>query len=227
MEEKTREPQYQYELEIKEKYGLAKLGIMTNQTWHDDPRRLSFVLARYKFAAKMLSGKKRVIEIGCGDAFATRIVQQEVEHVTVMDFDPVFIKDVIERMNPRWPVETLVHNMLDGRIPGDPFDAAYALDVLEHILPKDERQFISNIVASLKKHGMLILGMPSIQSQPYASRLSKEGHVNCKDASDFRALMQEYFHHVFVFSMNDEVVHTGFSPMANYLIAVCCEPKSE
>lgn len=226
MEPKTREPQYQYELEIKEKYGLAKLGIMSNQCWHDDPRRLSFVLARYKFAAKMLSGKKRVVEVGCGDAFATRIVQQEVNHVTVVDFDPVFINDVIERMNPRWPVETLVHNMLEGPLPGESFDGAYALDVLEHILPKDERQFISNIVASLNDHGMLILGMPSLQSQPYASPLSKAGHVNCKDASDFRTLMMEYFHHVFVFSMNDEVVHTGFSPMANYLIAVCCEQKN-
>jgi hypothetical protein len=69
------------------------------------------------------------------------------------------------------------------------------------------------------------LGMPSVQSQPYASPLSKAGHVNCKDATDFRNLMMEYFHHVFVFSMNDEVVHTGFSPMANYLIAVCFEQK--
>jgi hypothetical protein len=67
--------------------------------------------------------------------------------------------------------------------------------------------------------------MPSIQSQPYASPLSKAGHVNCKDAPDFRALLSNFFHHVFIFSMNDEVVHTGFYPMANYLIAVCCEQK--
>jgi len=28
---------------------------------------------------------------------------------------------------------------------------------------------------------------------------------------EFRALMQKYFHHVFMFSMNDEVVHTGYT----------------
>jgi hypothetical protein len=33
--------------------------------------------------------------------------------------------------------------------------------------------------------------------------------------------MERYFHAVFLFSMNDEVVHTGFAPMAHYLIAVC------
>jgi 2-polyprenyl-3-methyl-5-hydroxy-6-metoxy-1,4-benzoquinol methylase len=225
MNQKTQEPQYQYELEIKEKYGLAQLGIMSNQCWFDDPRRLAFVLARYKFVAKMLSGKNNVAEVGCGDAFATRIVQQEVKKVTAVDFDPVFINDIRERMNPRWPMDTMVHDMLDGPILSQSFDGAYALDVLEHIAPVDEHKFILNIVASLQEHGTLILGLPSIQSQAYASKLSKEGHVNCKDASDFRKLMMEYFHHVFIFSMNDEVVHTGFYPMANYLFAVCCEQK--
>jgi hypothetical protein len=30
---------------------------------------------------------------------------------------------------------------------------------------------------------------------------------------------------VFLFSMNDEVVHTGFYPMAHYLFAVCADRK--
>ena len=33
--------------------------------------------------------------------------------------------------------------------------------------------------------------------------------------------MQRYFHDVFMFSMNDEVVHTGFHAMAHYLFALC------
>ena len=68
--------------------------------------------------------------------------------------------------------------------------------------------------------GVLIVGSPSIQSQAYASPPSKAGHVNCKDAPALRSLMLEYFVNVFMFSMNDEVVHTGFYPMAHYLFAV-------
>jgi hypothetical protein len=34
--------------------------------------------------------------------------------------------------------------------------------------------------------------------------------------------MAKFFHHVFIFSMNDEVVHTGFYPMAHYLLALGC-----
>jgi hypothetical protein len=39
--------------------------------------------------------------------------------------------------------------------------------------------------------------------------------------------MEDYFHNVFVFSMNDEVVHTGYYPMAHYLFAVCAGKKIE
>ena len=217
-EEHTKEPQYQRGLELY-RDGAEVLGPMMNQVWHDDPRRLTFVLARYKFVAKMLSGKKRALEIGCADAFGTRVVQQEVPSVVAVDFDPVFVKDVQSRMHERWPFECRVHDMLDG--PLEPvFDAAYSLDVLEHIEAKDERRFLANIAGSLVDDGVLIIGTPSIQSQTYASPNSKAGHVNCKDAAELKALMLSFFTNVFMFSMNDEVVHTGFAPMAHYLFAV-------
>ena len=34
-----------------------------------------------------------------------------------------------------------------------------------------------------------------------------------------------YLFYVFIFSMNDEVVHTGFTKMAHYLLGLCCSPK--
>ena len=102
----------------------------------------------------------------------------------------------------------------------DRFDAAYALDVLEHIPPADEPRFLGNICASLDEDGFLVLGTPSLQSQSYASLVSKEGHVYCKDGDALKASLLAFFRTVFIFSMNDEVVHTGFYPMAHYLFAV-------
>jgi len=34
--------------------------------------------------------------------------------------------------------------------------------------------------------------------------------------------MDRHFYNVFLFSMNDEVVHTGFYPMSHYLLAMSC-----
>lgn len=222
----TREPQYNRLLEVQEQVGLTPLGLMTNQVWHEDPRRLTFILARYKFVAKMLSGTRDVAELGCGDAFGTRIVQQEVGEVTVYDFDPLFIADIERRQSPRWPLEARVHDILDGRLPRR-HDAIYSLDVIEHIAAEQEDLYLGNLAGSLTDHGVLIVGSPSLESQAYASPQSKIGHVNCKTGRELKGLLEQYFHTVFLFSMNDEVVHTGFYPMAHYLFALCADPKRE
>ena len=221
----TKEPQYSIVFDVKEKHGISRLGLMTNESWNQDPKRTLFTLARYKFVAKLFAGAERVLEIGCADAFGTRLVQQTVAQVTAVDFDPVFIEDVKARLDPAWPMECFVHDLLDGPVPGQ-FDAIYSLDVLEHINPDSEARFVSNMLKSLDAKGVVIVGMPSLESQAYASPQSKAGHVNCKSGDDLKALLKRYFDHVFLFSMNDEIVHTGFYPMAHYLIALCCGKKS-
>jgi 2-polyprenyl-3-methyl-5-hydroxy-6-metoxy-1,4-benzoquinol methylase len=221
----TKEPQYHSMVEQADASGLETFGLMTSYAWNDDPRRLTFTLSRYKFVSKLLSGRANVLEIGCADAFGTRIVRQEVQRLTATDFDPVFIEDVKKRMNPRWPFDAFVHDMLSGPVPPRNYDGIYALDVLEHIDPGDEPAFMSNLTGSLAPHGAVVLGMPSLESQVYASPNSKAGHVNCKSMPDFKQMMTRYFHNVFMFSMNDEVVHTGYHKMAHYLLALGCERK--
>lgn len=223
---KTREPQYGLLFDVVAKHGRTRLGLMINESWNQDPKRTVFTLARYKWVAKMLSGCDSVLEIGCADAFGTRLVQQEVGSVTAVDFDPVFVKDVEERASPHWPFKCFTHDMLSGPVPGQ-FDAVYCLDVLEHIRQQDEELFLKNACSSLTRTGVMIVGMPSIESQEYASPQSKEGHVNCKTGVDLKKTMQRYFSNVFLFSMNDEVVHTGFYQMAHYLLALCCFPRQE
>ena len=221
--EKTKEAQYQVMLDL-EKEGLEQFGIMSSQTWRDDPRRLGFFLARYKFVAKMFSGMKRVMEVGCADAFGTRVVRQEVPVVVATDFDPVFIERNRAGVNGKWPIDFRLHDMLTGPL-AEGFDGVFTVDVLEHIPTEREETFVGNMVASLHQYGVCIVGSPSLESQAYASSHSKIGHVNCKEGAGLKALMSRFFHNVFIFSMNDEVVHTGFYPMAHYLWALCCNRK--
>ena len=223
-EVRTKEKQYQVIVNAASERGVESMGLRSSESWHEDPKHIVFRFSRYKFVAKMLSGKQRVLEIGCGDAFGTRIVQQEVGHLTGIDFDPVFIEDVKKRMVERWQFDAFVHDMLDGPVPGR-FDAVYACDVLEHIEQDKEALFLKNCFANLEENGVAIIGLPSLESQAYASPQSKQGHVNCKSAPDLKKLMEIYFHNVFMFSMNDEVVHTGYHKMAHYVFAVCAGRK--
>lgn len=220
MTARTVEAQYDGHVELKLNQGLTKLGIEKNANWHTDPRRLVFALSRYKFVSKMLSGKQKVLEVGCGDAFPMRILLQEVSSVHGVDIDPIFIEDALSRMDPQWPFTCAVHDITSGPLP-EKYDAAFSLDVLEHISNKFEDVFYTNILNSLTKDGVLIVGMPSLESQAYASPLSKIGHINCKTGAELKILSLKYFENVFIFSMNDEVVHTGYHPMSQYLFALC------
>src|SRR5437016_4041648 len=194
----TREPQYQDALDLKNRAGFQRLGLMTNQVWHDDPRRLGFILARYKFVAKMLAGRGRVAEAGAGDGFGARVVLQEVKEVVAFDFDPLFIEDMAARGEAHWPVTGRLHDLLDAPLPDGPYDAVYSLDVIEHIPPVQEHTFINNLKASLGPHGVLILGTPSLESQRYASKPSAIGHVNCHSGAPFKTLLEQHFHTVFL-----------------------------
>jgi len=111
--------------------------------------------------------------------------------------------------------------MLKSPVRGS-FQAVYSCDVLEHINAKDEETFLRNMARSIRKDGVCIVGTPSLESQAYASPPSLEGHVNCKTAHELKELMKKFFENVFIFSMNDEIVHTGFYPMAHYLFALGC-----
>ena len=169
----------------------------------------------------MLSAAQTVIEIGCGDGFGARIVRQEVRNLTITDYDPVFIDQFTRLQHPKWEITAKTHDITVAPLE-EKVDVIYSLDVLEHIPPTQEQKFLKNICLSLQHGGIAVIGMPSLESQIYASAESKQGHVNCKTAAQLQDSLKEFFQFVFIFSMNDEVVHTGFHGMAHYLIALCC-----
>ena len=68
--------------------------------------------------------------------------------------------------------------------------------------------------------------MPSLESQIYASVVSLYGHVDYKTGNKIQALLFKYFMHIFLISLNDEAVHTGFAKMVHYLLALSLSPKS-
>ena len=184
------------------------LGKHLAMGWRDDPKRLAFTFARYKFVAKMLQRKQNVLEVGCGDGFATQIVGQSVGRVIGISIDSHELPD-----SP----DFICHDILEGPL-GMVFDAAYSLDCLEHIKPEFTGMFLENIKHCCK--GPVIIGMPSLESQVYASPRSKAGHVNCRSYDDLRLVMKKHFKEVFMFGMNDETLHTGYGPMCHYLIAI-------
>ncbi len=218
---KTREKQYRFF--SLPKYQTATFGPMSAQTWIDDPKRLGFLLARYKHVSRLLAGRSNVLEVGCGDGFGSRVVSQQIRRLTGVDFDPIFISRA-KQVNPSGKFQ--VHDILRGPVRGS-FDALYSLDVLEHIRPNKEDFFFRHCVHSARPDAIFIFGSPSLESQVHASKPSREGHVNCKTEPQLRASLSRHFGVVLLLGMNDEVLHTGFPAMCHYRLAVCALPHAQ
>jgi len=198
---------------------MLSLGIRASHSFASDPKHLIFSLARYKFVSKMLEGYDSVLEVGCGDAFGSTVVAQTVQQLVCIDSEPYALEHSAK--NPQLDRNTtiMLHDIMDSPMPNR-FQAVYALDVVEHIPPELEDKFMENIVASTVKNGVLILGTPNITAAQYASRLSEVGHVNLKSYDSLKQTLSKFYRHVFMFGMNDEVVHTGYSAMCHYLFGL-------
>lgn len=195
------------------------LGPWTTYSLLHDPKHMGFVLARYKFCAKMLEGKRRVLEVGCGDGFGIPVVAQHVE--SILGIDPIERlirgdkKRLAEIKNIEFKTCDICQNAPDGT-----FDASYSIDVIEHLDRGLDKPFMENQLKCLTENGVCIIGTPNITANKYASYRSRVQHINLKSQAALRRLLEKYFRNVFTFSMNDEVLHTGYAPMAHYIFGM-------
>lgn len=63
----------------------------------------------------------------------------------------------------------------------------------------------------------MVVGTPNLTAAQYASPQSEALHINLKSHDTLKVLLSRYFYNVFMFGMNDEVLHTGYAPMCHYI----------
>jgi 2-polyprenyl-3-methyl-5-hydroxy-6-metoxy-1,4-benzoquinol methylase len=176
------------------------------------------MMSYYKFAAKIIGQHKKVLDLGCGEGLGTWLLAVECGLAKGMDND----RDAIKIGKRNWQDDRISFECADlfARTQNDRYDAVVAFDVIEHIFPKKISTFWEQIRNYLQEDGIVIIGTPNITSNQYASSITKAGHINLYSRERLEAELREYFKRVFIFGANDEVVHTGFGPMAHYLIAI-------
>jgi len=187
-------------------------------------RHLLFSFARYKFAARLLGDepKRTVLELGCNEGIGTLHLAQVAAETVGVDFDEAAI--IWAGGNLANPHLKFIYDDFMGKKYGE-FDAVVSLDVIEHIETENEQRFLETVVHNLNDEGFALIGTPNITSAAYASEASRIGHINLYDQQRLKNLFLTRFKNVFLFGMNDEVVHTGFLPMCHYLFVLACHKR--
>ncbi|MFZ5644539.1 MAG: class I SAM-dependent methyltransferase [Bacillota bacterium] len=200
------------------------LGPYYSYQLKNTPRHLLFLLSYYKFAAKLLGQGKYVLEVGCSEGIGTLLLAEFAQRVVAVDIDADAIYEAKRAFNSE-KIKFMALDFLESSI--DIFDAVVSFDVIEHIYPENENSFFISICKNLKDNGVCIIGTPNKTSEQYASEATRMGHINMYTWDRLRDSMSRFFEQVFMFSVNDEMVHTGFYPMAHYLIAVGVNKKNK
>lgn len=193
-----------------------ELGKFFSHMLINNPRWVLFTFARYKFASRLLgqSPLLDILDLGCNEGYGTLLFTEYGHKVTGVDSDTNAIDWA--RSNLGGKVKFISDNFL-GKCYGK-FDAVVSLDVIEHI--KDTKRYFETVASNLKKDGFCVIGTPNDTFKPYASKIAQLGHVSLFSAEKLKDTTRRYFKNVFLFGMNDEVVHTGFYPMCNYLLVL-------
>jgi len=204
---------------IKDKENKAiQLGRYASYWFHKTPRRMLHSMSYYKFASKLIGQSRRVLDVGCNEGLGTWLLAKECGYAEGIDFDV----EAIDAARKNFSKENISFHCkdfieFDGK---QNWDAITSFDVIEHIYPNHVDSFFFKIKSSLSTMGMTIIGTPSEISQKFASEISKKGHVNIYSPSRLEEEMKKHFSYVFMFSANDEIVHTGYPQLAHYLITV-------
>lgn len=199
------------------------LGRYASYWVHHSPRRMLHCLSYYKFAAKLIGKSKRVLDVGCNEGLGTYLLGKECGFAKGVDFDEEAILTAQNNFSDDC-VSFSTNDILN--FPQEEiYDAVVHFDVIEHIYPKHVHSFWEATLQRVSPEGLVILGTPSEISQTFASEISRRGHVNIYSPQRLEEEMSRYFEHVFLFAANDELVHTGYLPLAHYLIAVGCKKK--
>ncbi len=194
-------------------------GKMGDQKWMlENPLMTTIKLSRFKFASKLISKKDTLLDIGCGQGLSSIFFSDYCKYVYGVDLLSDFLYH--DRKNIKFikkNIFQLKKNNFKHKI-----NLITLIDFIEHF-NKSQGSLILNKCSNLleRKGGTLIVGTPSVYSSKYRSKRSRIQHIHEYDGMELKDLCSKYFNRTFLFSMNDELVHTGFYKLAWFNFVVC------
>ena len=187
-----------------------------------NPLMATVKLARYKFVSKMLDKNDYVVDVGCGGGLSTFYYSNFCRKAVGIDNDARRIKEWKEFKNKKLDFVNL--NALDISKLNFDVNCIINVDFIEHITKRyyfyKKLQKIST-KSKNRRNKMLIIGTPSYYSKKYRAKHNLLHHKHEYKPDELYEICAKNFSRVFKFTMNDELVHTGFDKLGWFFFLIC------
>lgn len=186
------------------------LGQGASHCFLSAPDGLLSALSYYKFAAKMIGKKQRVLDLRCYEGLGTYVVAKECGFAKGMDRD----ERAVEIARSNFP-EPNLQFAIEGFGP-ERWDAVIRFEDCfgEKWNPplRIDDSLWSALASQVTPQGLVIVGGRFPPSSDVSSPFEK-------------AKMGEFFTYIFPFSAVRETVYPGYLPSASYHIAIGCKKR--
>ena len=188
-----------------------------------NPLMATVKLARYKFVSKMLDKNDYVVDVGCGGGLSTFYYSNFCRKAVGIDNDARRIKEWKEFKNKKLDFVNL--NALDISKLNFDVNCIINVDFIEHITKKEGIIFIKNCKKFLqnqknRRNKMLIIGTPSYYSKNIELNITYYIINMNTNLMSYMKYAPKLFKG-FKFTMNDELVHTGFDKLGWFFFLIC------
>jgi hypothetical protein len=192
----------------------APAKIAQSDTSNED---LVSVLARYKFAARLLSGRANVCQIGYSELHGPELVGAAVKSLVVYVAKTEVTPATLRRYQANSKIKMQIHDLGRERLPAS-YDAIYSFDALERIAPEQEDGVVRHMRESLSSGSdVVIIGCPGHVTAAIAGGIDR---VHRRSGLQLQMLVSQHFDTVLMFSMVENDIQAGLLPGADYFIAV-------
>lgn len=187
----------------------------------NNPLMVAIKFARYKFISKLLQKNDAILEVGCYDGVSSNFFSQFCKTVDALDIDEAALDEAKQNFKHINFIkqDALLHKS------NKKYNVIIMLDFIEHLTQEDGIKLIEKYTPFLSENGMMIIGTPSKHFEKYRAPHNKLHHLHEYYPSELQGLMQKYFDRTMMFSMNDEIVHTGNIDLAWFIYSIGMYPK--
>lgn len=174
-----------------------------------------------KFIAKLLQQKDTLLELGCHDGVSSNFFSLFCKNVDAIDTNE---KTIAEACSNFGHINFMHRDALEY-VPDKKYDVIVMLDFIEHFNENQGKLLIEKYARFISPAGMVIIGTPNRNFIKLRAKHNKEHHLHEYYPEELQNLLEHNFSRVMLFSMNDELVHTGNIELAWFIFAIALCPK--